>query len=368
MHIIYERKNTVPAFQKKQIIGTAFSIILIISLLLLLMQPVFAEPQISTGSGWRNLIEEAYPESGQTMSTNASTTGLYTWESPMWLKLSVGIGGSLLLLMIILSFVLRDKIEKKTLELNSKNRQLEIEVRERKIAEDKLKNYSAQLKSSNELKDLFTDILRHDLINPATVIKGYVEYLIEYENDTKKITALKAIERNNLKLIQMIENAANLAKLENVEELEFEEMDLQAILEEVVEGLQPKADDKGIHIEFDPTGNYPAQVNRIVEEVFSNLIANSIKYSPPASMIGIDVCALNDKSWKISVTDNGSGISDYDKTYIFDRFKRAEKTNIKGTGLGLAIAKRIIELHDGQIGVEDNPSGGGSVFWVILHR
>jgi signal transduction histidine kinase len=368
MHITCERRNAVPAFQKKQIIGTAFSIILIISLLLLLVQPVFAEPQTSTGSGWENSLEEGYQESEQPISRNVSTAGLYTWESPMWLKLSVGIGGSLLLLMIILSFVLRDKIEKKTLELNSKNRQLEIEVRERKIAEDKLKNYSAQLKNSNELKDLFTDILRHDLINPATVIKGYVEYLIECENDTKKITALKTIERNNLKLIQMIENAANLAKLENVEELEFEEIDLRAIIEEVVEGLQPKADDKEMHIEFVPGGNYPAQVNRIVEEVFSNLIANSIKYSPPASMIGIDVCALNDKYWKISVVDNGSGISDDDKTYIFDRFRRAEKRNIKGTGLGLAIAKRIIELHDGQIGVEDNPSGGGSVFWVTLHR
>ncbi|WP_292461534.1 HAMP domain-containing sensor histidine kinase [Methanolobus sp.] len=368
MHIICERRNIESTFPKGRAIGVTLSTILIISLFSLIVNPVFAEPHIPTGPSWENSLEGSYLESEQPISRNISTAGLYTWESPMWLKLSVGIGGSLLLLMIILSFVLRDKIDEKTMELNSKNRQLEIEIRERKIAEDKLKNYSSQLKSSNELKDLFTDILRHDLINPATVIKGYVEYLIEYENDTKKITALKTIERNNLKLIQMIENAANLAKLENVEELEFEEMDLRAIIEEVVEGLQPKADDKEMHIQFVPGGNYPAQVNRIIEEVFSNLIANSIKYSPPSSVICIGVCALNDKYWKISVVDNGSGIADDDKTHIFDRFKRAEKTNIKGTGLGLAIAKRIIELHDGQIGVEDNPSGKGSVFWVTLHR
>jgi len=82
----------------------------------------------------------------------------------------------------------------------------------------------------------------------------------------------------------------------------------------------------------------------------------------------VEICALNDIYWKISVQDSGIGISDEDKTYIFDRFKRVEKANIKGTGLGLAIVKRIIELHEGQIGVEDNPSGKGTVFWVTLYR
>jgi signal transduction histidine kinase len=344
-----------------------FELVLLMLLFLMATQPVFAEDRTEAHIGMET-GNQGISEAVLSISQNGQATGVYTWESPMWLKLSVGIGGGLLLILIILSFILRDKIEEKTRELNSKNRQLEIEIRERKIAEDKLKSYSARLKSSNELKDLFTDILRHDLINPATVIKGYAEYLIECERDVKKTEALKVIERNNLKLIQMIENAANLAKLESVEELEFEELDIGTILEDVVQGLQPRADEKGIQIEFRPDGKYPAQVNRIVEEVFSNLISNSIKYSPPASRIEVKVHPLNDNYWKISVADNGIGISDDEKTYIFDRFRRAGKTNIKGTGLGLAIAKRIMELHDGQIGVEDNPSGKGAVFWITLHK
>jgi signal transduction histidine kinase len=336
-------------------IGKAFGFILFLSILLIIGHTVQAYPQSLTGTG-------------EDISQSSSTAVLSTWESPLWLKWSVAIGVSLLLILIILSFILRDEIEKKTMELNSKNRQLQIEIRERKAAEDKLKNYSAQLKDSNELKDLFTDVLRHDLINPASVIKGYVEYLLENEKDAKRTAALKTIERNNLKLIQMIENAANLAKLENVEELNFEKMDLRDIIDEVVQGLQPQAEEKNMCIEFRQEGNYPAQVNRIVEEVFSNLISNSIKYSPAASKITVKVCALKDIYWKISVYDNGIGISDEDKPYIFDRFKRVGKTNIQGTGLGLAIAKRIIELHEGQIGVEDNPSGKGTVFWVTLHR
>ena len=351
----YERTGTGLSLKSKGSIRKTFGPILLLSILLLIVHPSYAYIQSTTGTG-------------EDISNNGSAVVLNTWESPLWLKWSVAIGVSLLLILIILSFILRDKIDKKTMELNSKNRQLEIEVRERKAAEEKLKNYSKQLRDSNELKDLFTDILRHDLINPATVIKGYVEYLLESEKDTTKSAALKTIERNNLKLIQMIENAANLAKLENVEELNFEEMDLKELIEDVIQGLQPRADEKDMCIDFRPEGNYPAKANRIVEEVFSNLISNSIKYSPAASRIIVEICALNDIYWKISVQDSGIGISDEDKTYIFDRFKRVGKTNIKGTGLGLAIVKRIMELHEGQTGVEDNPSGKGTVFWVTLHR
>ncbi|WP_406658172.1 ATP-binding protein [Methanolobus sp. ZRKC2] len=302
-------------------------------------------------------------------SQDSQSANLNTWESPTWLKLTVGIGGGLLLLFIILSFVLKNQIETKTSELNSKNRELEIEVRERMAAEKKLKQYFKQLKHSNELKDLFTDILRHDLINPATVVKGYVEHLLEYEEDEQKTTALKVIERNNLKLIEMIENASRLAKLESVEELDFKELDIGSILEEVIQNLQPKADEKQIEIEFNPEKNYPARVNTIIEEVFSNLISNSIKYSPEGTKVKVKVSEWNNSGWKISISDEGEGISDRDKPLIFDRFERAGKTNIKGTGLGLAIVKRIMELHDGDVGVEDNPSGErGSVFWVTLNR
>ncbi|MBN2110480.1 MAG: HAMP domain-containing histidine kinase [Methanosarcinaceae archaeon] len=302
-----------------------------------------------------------FPQNGQSASLN-------TWESPAWLKLSVGIGGGMLLIFIILSFILKDRIETKTSELNSKNRELETEVMERLAVEKKLKQYFTQLKHSNELKDLFTDILRHDLINPATVIKGYVEYLLENEDDEQKITALKAIERNNLKLIEMIENAANLAKLESVEELDFEEMDIGTILEEVIQNLKPEADEKQMKIEYDNKGNYPAKANRIIEEVFSNLISNSIKYSAEATTINVKVTEKDNGGWKVSITDEGEGIPDHDKPLIFDRFERAGKVNIKGTGLGLAIVKRIVELHEGNVGVEDNPSGKGSVFWVTLDR
>ncbi len=301
------------------------------------------------------------------VSQEIKKNDLTTWETPSWLKLSAGIGIGLLLLFVILSLALRDKVEEKTYELNSKNRELEVEIRERKVAEEKLKQYSLELKNSNELKDLFTDILRHDLINPATVIKGYVEFLIDSEEEERKKQALKAIERNNKKLIYLIENAAHLAKLENMDELNFETRNLKDIIDETLDNLKPKMDEKDINIIFDPENEYPADVNSTIEDVFSNIIGNSIKYSPERTKITINIEDIG-YEWEISITDEGEGIPDKDKPYIFDRFKRAHKVNIKGSGLGLAIVKRIVDLHEGTVKVEDGKDGKGTTFKVILQK
>jgi signal transduction histidine kinase len=75
-----------------------------------------------------------------------------------------------------------------------------------------------------------------------------------------------------------------------------------------------------------------------------------------------------DKNWKIKVADQGDSISDENKIHIFERFKRADKKGIKGSGLGLAIVKRVVDIHNGSVGVEDNPNGKGSVFWVMLKK
>ena len=300
-------------------------------------------------------------------TTEDNDEGITTWESPSWLKYSVGIGGGLLLIFVILSLTLRNKVEEKTYELNSKNRELEVEIRERKIAEEKLKQYSLELKDSNELKDLFTDILRHDLINPATVIKGYIEYLIEVENEPRKKEAMKAIERNNKKLIELIENAAHLAKLENMDDMTFETLDLKEIIEEVIEHITPKLKEKNMTITFKPSGNYSADVNTTIEDVFSNLISNAIKYSPSETNIDMHVKDVDNK-WEITISDEGEGIPDEEKPFVFDRFKRAHKVNIKGTGLGLAIVKRIVDLHEGTVEVFDRTDRKGTTFKVTLQK
>ncbi|WMW24628.1 ATP-binding protein [Methanolobus sediminis] len=229
------------------------------------------------------------------------------------------------------------------------------------------KKVEEELRHSNELKDLFTDIMRHDLLNPAGNIRGFSEVLCEMEDDPEKSKIIDSVQRSTNKLIDMIETAAKFAKLEATEELELEGIDIMPSLRNVIEQFEQQLCDKNMNLHIRADGSYPAMLNPIVEEIFANYISNAIKYSPENTEIDIDVIDQN-YTWMVTVTDSGEGISDDAKPLIFDRFKRVNKSGVKGTGLGLAIVKKIAELLGGSVGVENNPEGNGSMFWVKLRK
>ncbi|MGM0770028.1 MAG: ATP-binding protein [Halobacteriota archaeon] len=237
----------------------------------------------------------------------------------------------------------------------------------RKKAESDLLEYARELEHSNELKDLFTDIIRHDLMNPAGLVKGFVEILLKREFDPDTTEKLRAIKRNNGKLIDMIESASKLSRLEAISVLEFKEMDVGAVVRLAIQSLGKQFRAKHIVLENNAAGKYNAKTSPFLEDVFVNLLSNAIKYSPEGSRVIVDILDNGD-DWKVKVTDFGEGVSDQDKPFVFERFKRVTKASVKGTGLGLAIVKRIIDLHGGEVGVEDNPEGQGSVFWVTVKK
>jgi signal transduction histidine kinase len=190
---------------------------------------------------------------------------------------------------------------------------------------------------------------------------------LETEASEKQKILVSGIKRNNDKLIEMIETAAKFAKLESVENIQLEIMDIGTILRNVVEQFDQKLYDKQMNVVMRASGTYHSLVNPIVEEIFANFISNAIKYSPEDTDIIIDVIDSN-YQWKVEVTDQGEGIPDELKAQVFERFKRAHKKGVKGTGLGLAIVKRIAEIMEGEVGVEDNPAGNGSVFWAKFRK
>jgi signal transduction histidine kinase len=234
-----------------------------------------------------------------------------------------------------------------------------------RLTTEKIKK--AELERSNKLKDLFTDIMRHDLLNPAGTIKGFNDLLYLKEEDEEKRKIIKTIDRQTEKLISMIDSTAKLAKLESSHELELSKKDLGAVIRNVAESFDHGLMEKNITLEIATPGKYPSRVNEIIEEVFSNLMSNAIKYSPEGSRIKVEIIDAG-AHWKVHVIDNGDGVIDENKSRIFERFTRADRKGIKGSGLGLAIVKRIIDLHNGFVGVNDNPEGKGSVFWVALKK
>jgi PAS domain S-box-containing protein len=218
------------------------------------------------------------------------------------------------------------------------------DISKRKVLEDSLKDQAEMLKRSNDLKDIFTDILRHDLLNPIGVIKNYVELMDTEDLNPFMLKSIEAISRNAGKAVEMIENASKLEKLESVEDFEFDERDLGAILTLAVESVKILAAKKEIEIKWTAKGNYHARVSQFIEAVFLNLITNAIKYSPNKTTVDIGIEDA-EENWKVFVKDNGQGIDDKYKDTIFTRFERLNREGVKGTGLGLAIVKRIVEIH-----------------------
>ena len=221
-------------------------------------------------------------------------------------------------------------------------------------------------KRSGELKNLLVDILGHDLLNSIGVIKGVSEILGEDSDLSGKKKEIGIIRRNAEKLEDIVKTATKYGEVESIEEIDFEQLDITSIIEKGVNDLKPEADKKNITIENEIKGKLVIKAAPLIEEVFHNIISNAIKYSPANSKVSISGRQLGD-TLSIRVTDQGSGVEDKYKERIFQRFERGGKKGIHGLGLGLAIVKRIVDLHNGNVWVEDNPEGG-SVFVTEIPR
>jgi PAS domain S-box-containing protein len=234
-----------------------------------------------------------------------------------------------------------------------------------KETEEALRRNTEKLQYSNNMKELFSDIMSHDLINPANIILVMSKRLREM-GDRRNNAELSMVVRNAEKILGLIANASIFARMESLDELEKSEHDLVVVISTVVDRLKPMAAEAGIHIQFDPKKEAPLHANSAIEDVFSNIVANAIKYSPTGSEVLVEITE-EEARWVVSTADRGEGISDEFKEAVFERFKRGGKEGIQGSGLGLAIVRRIVELHQGKVWVEDNP-GGGSIVKVILPK
>ncbi|WP_456474552.1 ATP-binding protein [Candidatus Pyrohabitans sp.] len=232
--------------------------------------------------------------------------------------------------------------------------------------QESMKANLEKFKETLKIKELFSDIITHDLLNVANIIMLQSEILLDRKSCTEIKKDLKRLLKNTERLVDMIENAARYARLQSLESFDFKKMDITRLLKGVVATFEEAAREKNIRIEMRVRSPRVAMVNPNIESVFYNLISNAIKFSPPNSKVVVDIIDEKD-SYLIMVKDYGPGIPDAEKEKIFERYKRIEKGTVKGTGLGLAIVKRIAELHHGSAWVEDNPEGG-SIFYVRIPK
>ena len=240
------------------------------------------------------------------------------------------------------------------------------DITERKRAEEELRRFAAELSEANRLKDVFTDVLRHDILTPVSAIRISTDLLLRIETDAKKIDVLKRVRQSTLNLAEMTEDAARLASLTAGQPLEFSAADPVEALRSVLPDLEHKLTAKNITLVDHSGSGFSASFNAVMKDVFINLISNAIKYSPDGTRVEIGV-EDRGESWVLSVKDQGVGVPDEHKQKIFNRFERLGREGVRGSGLGLTITKQIVSLHGGEIWVEDNPSGG-SIFLVRLPK
>jgi len=230
-----------------------------------------------------------------------------------------------------------------------------------------------EMRRLETMRSDFVANVSHELKTPLTSIKGFVETLLEGALDDKENNRnfLKIIYDHTERLNNLVEDLLSLSHLESKEIiLNKKSFNLRQQLEEAISTFKAQLKKNGIEVknELPISISVTADQDRM-EQVFTNLIDNAIKFNKEKGAIRIYIQEVNGKI-KVFVEDKGIGIPEKDIPRIFERFYRVDKARSRelgGTGLGLSIVKHIVELHGGNVGVE-SAEGLGSKFWFTIPK
>lgn len=260
---------------------------------------------------------------------------------------------------IAVSKIARDITEQKRTE----------QEREQLLAREQLAR--AQAETANRTKDEFLATVSHELRTPLNAIIGWSHLLSTGRIDGGMAArAVEAIERNARAQAQLVEDILDVSRVISGKlRLNLGPVDLVSVINAAIDSVQPAADSKGIHFEMtmDPSVRRISGDAGRLQQIVWNLLSNAIKFTPQGGLIEVGL-ELVGSQVRISVSDNGPGISPEFLPYIFDRFRQADGTSTRrhgGLGLGLAIVRHLVELHGGTVHA-DSPPGKGATFILCL--
>jgi PAS domain S-box-containing protein len=234
-----------------------------------------------------------------------------------------------------------------------------------------LSERTVQLEVLNKELDSFSYSVSHDLRAPLRHVNGFVNALrqrLEINNalnDPKVTHYLQVIEDSSQKMGDLIDGLLTLSRLGR-RELVFAPVDLQQLVENVINLLSSSLEIKQLSATEFRVGNLP-QVKgdmTLLQQVFTNLIGNAIKFSQGRLPATIEIDSQPDGT--IFVKDNGVGFSPQYADQLFGAFQRLHsKQQFEGTGIGLSIVQRIIHRHGGQIWAESAPDEGATFYFTL---
>lgn len=281
---------------------------------------------------------------------------------------------------IIIAIIMSKKFSRPIVNLNRSSKQLATgdynvifdENGYREVAElGKTLNYATEELSKVERlrKELIANI-SHDLRTPLTMITGYAELMIDIpgENTPKNI---QVIIDESKRLSTLVNDVLDISKLESGNiPLNITRYNITDSIRTILTRYQQLIESQSYIIDFEYESEEVIYADELkISQVVYNLVNNAITYVGNDKYVKIKQISYSDRI-VIAVSDNGKGISNQDIPNIWDRYYRVQDEHKRykvGTGLGLSIVKHIINIHNGNYGV-NSKIGEGSTFWISLNR
>jgi two-component system phosphate regulon sensor histidine kinase PhoR len=238
-----------------------------------------------------------------------------------------------------------------------------------------LHDISKQKKLEGVRKDFVANV-SHELRTPLSIIKGYIETLVDGHREmplADREKFLLTIQRHTERLNSLLDDLLVLSRLESINPgLRRESTAFNDLIAGLIDDYRgrPAASGHQLALSLDPAVGALLIDPLKITQVFENLVDNAIKYTPKGAQIELRT-RLREHEVEVSVRDNGVGIPAQDLPHLFERFYRVDKGRSRekgGTGLGLSIVKHIVQLHGGRVWVDSVPGQGTTFFFSLPLR
>ena len=261
-----------------------------------------------------------------------------------------------------------DKIEKVQAQNLADSRIEENQVKELNQLSVSYNRMLERLSDAFEIQRQFTANAAHELRTPLALMQVQLDLYHSNShpgNDADTVQMIKMVTEQNDRLNKMVKTLLDMSELQTVGR--DDEIVLDALVDEVLEDLEPLAEGKNIRLIGKCKDITMAGSDILIYRLVYNLVENAIKYNHSGGQVTV-TADRKEKHVYLSVEDTGDGIPEELKERVFEPFFRVDKSRSRelgGVGLGLALVREIVRVHDGSITVKSNPSGG-TIFEVVL--
>ena len=261
-----------------------------------------------------------------------------------------------------------DKIEKVQAQNLADSRIEENQVKELNQLSVSYNRMLERLSDAFEIQRQFTANAAHELRTPLALMQVQLDLYHSNshpDNDADTVQMIKMVTEQNDRLNKMVKTLLDMSELQTVGR--DDEIILDALVDEVLEDLEPLAEGKNIRLIGKCKDITMVGSDILIYRLVYNLVENAIKYNHSGGQVTV-TADRREKHVYLSVEDTGAGIPEELKERVFEPFFRVDKSRSRelgGVGLGLALVREIVRVHDGSITVKSNPSGG-TIFEVVL--